>query len=54
MQNLHKSHIELREAYLHGLAEAIVIERRPYLREKEEHEGTLHQSTEDQIRQLIK
>ena len=43
MCNLQKSHIELREAYLHGLAEAIVLERRPYLKEKEEHEGTLCQ-----------
>jgi hypothetical protein len=54
MHNSQKSHIELREAYLHGLAEAIFLERHPYLKEKEEHEGTLCQFIEDQIQWLIK
>jgi hypothetical protein len=53
MKALQKSHVELRESYLNGLAEALVLEKRPYLK-KEENAATLHTLTKDQINNLIK
>jgi hypothetical protein len=53
MKLAQKSHVELREAYLYGLAEALVLDRRPYLAEKEQAES-LHYLTQEQVLQLIK
>jgi len=47
-----KTHVELREAYLSGLAEAIFLEREPYLAKKENSE-LLHELTADQVQKLI-
>jgi hypothetical protein len=47
-----KTHVELREAYLSGLAEAIFLERKPYLAKKENSE-LLHELTADQVQKLI-
>jgi hypothetical protein len=48
-----KSHVELRETYLHGLAEAIVLEKRPNLAKKDNSEA-LYRLTKDQVERLIK
>jgi hypothetical protein len=53
MKAQQKSHVELRDAYLHGLAEALVLEKRSYLKE-EEHEKTLHILTKERIQGLIR
>jgi len=53
MRSLQKSHVELRDAYLHGLAEALVLQKRPHL-QREENQDILQQVTADQIRALIK
>jgi hypothetical protein len=53
MWQAQKSHVELREAYLTGLAEALVLEKRPYLA-KDENIETLHQLTKEQVFRLIK
>ncbi len=53
MKGLQKSHTDLRENYLQGLAEAIVLQRRPYLQEKEQAD-TLASLTADQVQRLIK
>lgn len=53
MKSLRKSHVELREAYLAGLAEALVLDKRPYL-QKPEHAGTLHILTVERIKSLMK
>jgi hypothetical protein len=53
MKSLQKRHVKLREAYLHGLAEALVLERRPHLK-KDENQETLQLGTADQIQKLIK
>jgi hypothetical protein len=51
--SLQKSHTELRENYLQGLAEAIVLQRRPYLQKKEQ-ANALTSLTADQVQRLIK
>jgi hypothetical protein len=48
-----KSHVELRESYLHGLAEALVLEQRPYLN-REENAMSLHILTQERIQSLIR
>jgi hypothetical protein len=53
MRSLQKSHAELRESYLTGLAEALVLEKRPHL-QKKEHIETLHILTKEHIQSLIK
>ncbi len=53
MRGLQKSHTELRENYLQGLAEAIVLKRHPYL-EKKEQVNALTSLTADQVQRLIK
>jgi hypothetical protein len=53
MRGLQKSHTELRENYLQGLAEAIVLKRHPYLEKKEQVNG-LTSLTADQVQRLIK
>jgi hypothetical protein len=53
MKNRQKSHVELRESYLTGLAEALVLETRPYLKE-EEHLMTLHILTMERLQSLIR
>jgi hypothetical protein len=53
MRSAQKSHVELREAYLTGLAEALVLEKRPYLAKKE-HIDSLCQLTKEQVLRLIK
>jgi hypothetical protein len=53
MKSLQRSHAELRDSYLNGLAEALVLERRPYLK-KEENAAILHTLTIEQIQALIK
>jgi hypothetical protein len=53
MKSLQKRHVKLREAYLHRLAGALVLERRPLLK-KDENQETLQLITADQIQKLIK
>jgi hypothetical protein len=48
-----KSYVELRETYLHGLAEAIVLERQSNLAMKDNSEA-LYRLTKDQVERLIK
>jgi hypothetical protein len=47
-----KSHVELHESYLHGLAEALVLDKKPSLGKKE-HAQTLHCLTVERIQGLI-
>jgi hypothetical protein len=53
MRDLQKSHVELRESYLHGLAEALVLEKRPYLKE-EGNTSTLHILMNERLQSLIR
>jgi hypothetical protein len=53
MRQSQKSHIELRETYLQGLVEAIVLNKKPHLGQKENSE-TLFCLTQDQVQCLIK
>jgi len=53
MRSLQKSHVELREQYLDGLAEAIVLDKHPHL-QKKENVGSLYHLTEKQVEHLIK
>jgi hypothetical protein len=53
MKSRQKSHVELRESYLNGLAEALVLEKRPYLKQ-EEYAMTIHILTKERIRSLIR
>jgi hypothetical protein len=48
-----KSHIELREQYLHCLAGAIVLERHPHLK-KDANMSSLHILMEEQVERLLK
>jgi hypothetical protein len=53
MRQAQKSHVEVRERYLTGLAEAIVLKRKPHLEGKENAESCYH-LTEEQVQRLIK
>jgi len=53
MRQAQKSHVELRQRYLTGLAEAIVLKRKPHLEGKENAESCYH-LTEEQVQRLIK
>ncbi len=53
MKSLQKSHVELRENYLRGLAEALVLQKRPHLQKKENQKNLSH-LTADQVECLIK
>jgi hypothetical protein len=53
MRSLQKSHVELWDAYLHSLAEALVLQECPHLLQ-EENQDILQQVTAEQIRGLLK
>jgi hypothetical protein len=53
MRQAQKSHVELRQRYLTGLAEAIVLKRKPHLEGKENAVSRYH-LTEEQVQRLIK
>ncbi len=50
---MQKSHVELRETYLQGLAEALVMKQQPHLK-KDEHSSIIAQLLADQVKCLIK
>jgi hypothetical protein len=52
LRNAQKTHVELREAYLSGLAEAILLDKKTYLVKKEK-ANLLHELTVDQAKKLI-
>jgi hypothetical protein len=52
MKSLQKSHAELRESYLRGLAEALVLQKCPYLKKDDQFE-TLTTLIVDQVECLI-
>jgi hypothetical protein len=53
MRQAQKHHVELRESYLNGLAEAIVLEKKPHL-SKKENSDALYYLTEEQVQCLLK
>jgi hypothetical protein len=52
MRCLQKSHTELKENYLWGLAKAIILQKRPHLQKKECLEALFHLTT--QVERLLK
>jgi len=52
MRSLQKSHTELKENYLWGLAKAIILQKRPHLQKKECLEALFHLTT--QVERLLK
>jgi hypothetical protein len=53
MKSSQKSHVELREAYLYGLAEAMILKKKSHLQKAESHE-ILHSLTKEQVERFIK